>query len=135
MKPTRGERNNNPGNVRLSSTKWQGQVPGPDKSFCTFATPQLGIRCLTKVLLTYYRKYKLTTVAEIIHRWAPTVENDTAAYIKSCCAAMCVSEEEKLNLHEFATMKNLVIAIIKHENGRCNYLDDVVNEGVRLALQ
>ena len=36
----RGERNNNPGTIRLSATRWQGQVDGADPAFVTFATPQ-----------------------------------------------------------------------------------------------
>lgn len=36
-KTTRGVRNNNPGNIRLSSQfKWTGQVQGTDKDFCVF---------------------------------------------------------------------------------------------------
>lgn len=134
MKYTRGERNNNPGNIRISSVRWQGEVTGKDKSFCSFSSPTMGIRALARVLLTYYRKYKLDTVACIIDRWAPTVENDTEAYVKSCCVQMCVDKDTPLKLTSYATLKSLVIAIIKHENGRIIYPDSIISDGVSLAL-
>lgn len=46
----RGLRNNNPGNIRLSTTKWQGEVKGPDPVFCTFRSMPYGYRALMKVL-------------------------------------------------------------------------------------
>ena len=48
---TRSERNNNPGNIRLTGDRWRGQVlPPPDRGFVTFAEPKWGYRALFVVL-------------------------------------------------------------------------------------
>lgn len=78
----RGLRNNNPGNIRLSATKWQGEVKGTDPAFCTFRSMPYGYRALMKLLITYFNVHGLDTISGIIRRWAPMSENDTPAYIE-----------------------------------------------------
>ena len=80
----RGLRNNNPLNIRLSKDKWQGQVaPEGEKVFCQFESMEYGWRAAFRLLChTYYGKYKLRTIRDIISRWAPTKENNTPAYIR-----------------------------------------------------
>ena len=78
---TRGLVNNNPGNIRKNGTAWHSAVTGSDPTFVTFDTPVDGIRAMAKLLLTYQRQHGLDTIAEMIERWAPTVENDSFAYI------------------------------------------------------
>jgi hypothetical protein len=130
----RGLRNRNPGNVRLSDTVWQGQVPGTDPAFCTFDCDENGIRAITKILLSYYRKHGLNTVSAIIHRWAPPSENDTAAYVNSVAQALGVDPELKIEVSDPGTLATLVRAIIRHENGRQPYPPATIAEGVRRAL-
>ena len=135
IKPTRGERNNNPGNIRKSSIIWQGIADGQnDPSFIVFKSPQMGIRALVKTLLTYYHKHLLRTVEQIIDRWAPAIENDTNAYINAVCGDLRVSPADVINLDTPETMLVIVRAIIKHENGRCIYADAVLESAVESAL-
>ena len=78
----RGIRNSNPGNIRLSKTKWQGQAEAQeDGAFVVFVQPVHGLRALMRTLLTYYLKYDLNTVESIMNRYAPPHENETDAYI------------------------------------------------------
>ena len=50
----RNIRNNNPGNIRLTSDRWRGQVlPSPDRSFAVFKSPEWGYRALFVVLEGY----------------------------------------------------------------------------------
>lgn len=82
-KVTRGIRNNNPGNVRLSATRWKGQIrPGSDKEFCVFSSMEYGIRALIVTLRTYVVNHKVNTVRKMISRWAPPNENYTETYIR-----------------------------------------------------
>jgi len=87
MEP-RGIRNNNPLNIRLSSDKWQGQrplsnSPEGEKSFCQFESMEMGWRAAFVILCkTYYGKRGLKTIRDIVSRWAPAKENNTAAYIR-----------------------------------------------------
>ena len=82
-KTTRGYRNRNPGNIEhVPANKWQGLAEPPsDGRFCRFTTHEFGIRALAALLVTYQDRHKLRTPRAIIERWAPKVENDTAAYV------------------------------------------------------
>ena len=88
MNEPRGIRNNNPLNIRLSSDKWQGQRPPStspegEKSFCQFESMAYGWRAAFVILCrTYYGKYKLRTIRDIVTRWAPPKDNNTEAYIR-----------------------------------------------------
>ena len=87
MEP-RGIRNNNPLNIRLSNDKWQGQVlpqrGSGEGAFCVFSEMKWGWRAAFRLLChTYYGKYKLRTIRDIIYRWAPPNENGTLVYIRS----------------------------------------------------
>lgn len=129
----RGERNNNPGNIRLGATRWQGQIDGTDPAFVTFATPQDGIRALAKLLRNYQTIHGLRTVRAIIARYAPASENNTAAYVGAVAAALGVSPDAPIDLNNDATLQQLVAAIIAHENGRNVYAADTIAAGVALA--
>ena len=86
--PTRGERNNNPGNIERNTIKWLGMSGiQSDSRFCSFTTPAYGIRALGKLVTNYYHNYKLNTIAKIINRWAPAIENNTDAYINAVSTA------------------------------------------------
>ena len=98
MEP-RGIRNNNPLNIRRSKDKWQGQInpsgngnvngngnnssPKGDAEFVQFYTMEYGWRAAFVILCrTYYGKYGLKTIRDIVSRWAPAKENNTEAYIR-----------------------------------------------------
>jgi hypothetical protein len=131
--PTRGERNNNPGNIRHGD-KWQGMsAEQPDSSFTKFDTPQYGIRALAVTLLTYYNRYGLNTVSKIVSRWAPPNENNTKAYIDAVSTAVGVLPTDPIDVTDISVMRHLVLAIINHENGRIAYSNDTVREGLALA--
>jgi len=47
----RNIKNNNLGNIKITSDKWQGMVDNPDEdTFVTFKTPEHGVRALAKVV-------------------------------------------------------------------------------------
>ncbi len=137
---TRGIRNHNPGNIRIGG-RWQGLAARHEmtneqkreKAFCVFRSPEWGIRALVKIIYTYERKYSLDTVAGIIARWAPPVENDTSSYITQVAFAMDVEQDEPLNVRSDNTMRLLVRAIIKHENGSEPYDDATIRAAIALA--
>jgi len=133
MKNTRGERNNNPGNIRLSAANWQGKVAGEDAAFETFTDPQSGIRAMAKLLKTYQTKYNLRTVRQIIYRWAPASENNTESYVRSVAGAMGVGPDDVISLANDAVLTALVTAIITHENGRNIYASADISAGVAAA--
>ena len=129
---TRGERNNNPGNIRKSSTKWKGLAFNqPDSIFCSFTTPEFGIRAIGKIVRFYQTNYKLDTITAIIGRWAPPVENNTLAYV-TCVAEECgVDKDDKVDLANPTILAGIVKAIIHHENGRVLYSDTQISDSVK----
>lgn len=132
-KLTRGERNNNPGNIRKSNAAWQGKVSGADSSFETFASPEMGIRALAITLRTYQTKYRLRSVRQIIGRWAPPNENNTEAYIRAVCARLGVTADQAVDLNDAATLAGMTEAIIKHENGRSIYTSAQIETAISLV--
>lgn len=135
----RGVRNRNPGNIDYNrANQWQGQlgleVGVPKPRFARFDTPENGIRALGKLLQTYQRKHGLKTVEAIINRWAPSVENDTAAYVRAVEANTGTRLGSEIDLTQPKVMTGFVKAIIHHENAGYAYPDAVLAEGVRRAL-
>ena len=136
QKPTRGERNNNPGNIRISSANWNGKAPvSRDSAFETFDTPRNGIRALAKLLRNYQLIHGLDTIGDIIDRWAPDVENDTNAYVAAVCGECEVGADVEIDLKSEKMLARLTKAIIRHENGRVIYSDDDILAAVREALR
>ena len=84
LKEPRGIRNNNPLNIRRSGDKGQGLCSCQnDKEFFQFEKMEYGWRAAFRILCnTYYNKYKLRTIRDIVSRWAPAKENNTVAYIR-----------------------------------------------------
>ena len=85
-KTTRGIRNNNPLNIRRNpANQWQGLRPvQADKLFCQFKAMKWGLRAAIKLLDNYIRR-GAQTPRQIISRWAPPSENDTASYVRKAC--------------------------------------------------
>ena len=137
MTPTRGERNNNPGNIREfkhDGTHWLGErATDDDPAFEEFDTPTYGIRALALVLINYQRKHGLRTLRQIIDRWAPPNENNTGAYLEHVCQEVGVGPDETISMLTSDTLSKVVRAIIKHENGRCIYSSEL-DAGVAEAL-
>ena len=131
MTKPRGIRNNNPGNIRANGIAWQGMT-GDDGEYLIFDTPANGIRALARVLHTYAFVHGLKTIQQIIKRWAPANENDTAAYIAHVAKAVGVDESRVL-VFDRAQLMKLVKTIIKHENGQQPYSDATVLEAIRAA--
>lgn len=134
-KRTRGEKNNNPGNLRRTGDKWQGlsQDQSQDKEFCVFDHPKWGIRALARVLIAYQDKLNINTVAGIINKWAPPSENNTKSYIKSVAQVLNVEPNDPINVHEYKTLYALTYAIIRHENGRVIFDKETIDAGLKLA--
>ncbi|MCG8291985.1 MULTISPECIES: structural protein [Pseudomonas] len=133
----RGVRNCNPGNIDFNpANNWVGQIgKEPEGRFCIFDTPENGIRALGKLLQTYYNKHDLRTVAAIIKRWAPDVENDTGAYIRAVAQRCGLGPSDPIaSIKDQQVLRGLVHAIIKHENANYEYPPGVFAEGIRRAL-
>lgn len=97
-KPTRGQRNHNPLNIRKGND-WQGEAPTPsDPAFEVFINDLYGLRAGFKVLKRYLTASpRCQNIRDIITRWAPPQDhNDTEAYIKTVSARSGVPSYERV---------------------------------------
>ena len=114
----RGLRLNNPGNIRISQTKWQGEIiPSADKSFKQFQSLAYGYRAIIKLVRNYFVFYDLNTIEKIINRWAPPHENKTKAYIDFVCKDANIRVNTTIDVYNESMMCAIAGAISKMENG------------------
>lgn len=109
-----GIRQNNPGNLR----SW-GNTPRAN-GFAHFGTSQDGLSAMAGNLVKYAER-GLTSVRDIIAKWAPANENNTAAYIEAVTKRLGVGAGDSLNLKDPAVLARLMGAMITQENGRNPY--------------
>lgn len=118
MKISRGLRNNNPGNLRISKDNWRGlRKIQTDQFFFQFVSNDYGYRAMIRTLQTYQSKYRLNTIEEIIHKYAPTNENHTDNYIKLVCEWTNSKPNEPIDTKDKQTMVALAAAMSRVENG------------------
>ena len=124
----RGIRNNNPGNLERTKDRWLGMSADQsgDDRFVVFDTPEHGIRALMRLLINYQERHGLTTVAQIITRWAPPKGRDetgrpytqnTEAYMRVVADRLGVKTTDSIDLLDRGTIETLARAIVRHENG------------------
>lgn len=141
MSTPRGIRNNNPLNIRLGASKWQGLSPaGTDPDFCTFTGPEYGIRAAAKLIQTYGEKYGLHSLREIINRWAPPSENDTTSYMTAVSIWSGINADDPVDASDYQSMYNLLRAMTRMENGPPPediepywYQPEIWEKGLRMA--
>lgn len=121
MRPPRGIRNNNPGNLRVShANNWRGKLTGSakkDKAFEEFETLQYGYRALLILLRTYVTRYNLRTLRQVLTRYAPPNENNTESYITSVSQLSGIPLGQYLKANDKETLCKLAHAISRVENG------------------
>ena len=114
----RGIRNNNPLNIRIGNV-WLGEIPNPtDNEFEQFVSMFYGLRAGFIILRRYIRRYHLTTVPDIISRWAPGSENNTVKYIDTVCQLSGIAPDAQMKYEDEETLVNLVDAMILVECGQ-----------------
>lgn len=126
-----GLRNNNPGNIRVNSDKFLGEVPS-DNGFKKFVSRVHGYRAIFVVLNTYNKRYGLSTIREIINRYAPSSENNTNAYIDYVASATCISPDAKLDFSMKMPIVSIVYAMAYIETGYKPDAHEVI-DGYRLS--
>ncbi len=77
----------------------------------------------------------IDTVRETITRWAPGTENDTGAYVAAVARRLCVKPDDIIDIRRPATLSNVMLGIIIHENDVNPYPPAVLTEGLSRALK
>lgn len=123
----RGLRNNNPGNIRINSDLFQGEVkPSSDKEFKQFETMAYGYRAIFRILKNYHNNYKLDTIRKMITRWAPPKENHTEKYIQFVSDYAGIPADDSIDINNREMMIRIVAGMSKMENGREADMSDVI---------
>jgi hypothetical protein len=112
----RGIRNNNPGNLEISSSRWRGKIyPSGDPRFEQFYKIEDGARAQMINIRTWFLRGK-NTLRKLVETWAPATENNTQDYINFLSASLKVSPDHVFELTpDF--WKRLAYFIAIQENG------------------
>ena len=115
---SRGTRNNNPGNIRCSPTRYIGEkTPSEDPEFKQFVSIEWGYRALFVLLDAYRRCHGIDTIEKIISRYAPPQENDTENYIRFVSDFSNIPADRQIDTRSEKDMIPIANAICRMENG------------------
>lgn len=131
----RGVRANNPLNIEQNKNNdWLGKItPSVDKRFETFSAPRYGFRAGAKTLRTYQNKYGLSTIRQLIHRFAPKNENASDNYAEFVAGQVGISPDAQVDLSNDVLLAEIVFAMSVMEVGRGWFTLDEAKAGVALA--
>lgn len=124
----RGIRNNNPGNLRVAPN-----AVGNDGAFAVFDKPDDGLAAMSRQLQLYGDRGNNTPYG-IIHTYAPSSENNTQAYINAVTGDTGFGAHEQLDLSDPATLKRMMAAMIRHENGSQPYSEKDIDSGINQSM-
>lgn len=118
----RGERNNNPGNIRYAGQKnARPEFPGSkDPGFAVFNTMEDGVAEMRNQIGRYQTDAKwgkLDTIYDIIGKWAPPNENNTRNYIQHVADALKVKPTQHLGMLNAEQLSTMMKAITSMEDG------------------
>ena len=140
MGPTREEMaeggtigTNNPYNIRDYNQNWDGEA-GATKGFVNFGDEASGVRAADKLLENYQTLHGISTVREVIARFAPPNENITEEYIEFVANKTGLTPDQPLNLSDPRTRDALLGAMGAMESGY-GYDENILAETDRARPQ
>lgn len=136
----RNFRNNNFGNLNFVGQEGavlEGQPANGNARFARFATPEDGFRALANQVSSYANGtskaagyQKLNTVQDIISKWAPPNENNTAKYIQTVSASLGVKPTDTIDTSNPQVMTKLMRAIATYEGGNPQVSDEYMQNAI-----
>ena len=124
---------NNPYNIRDYNQNWEGQS-GATKGFVNFGDEASGVRAADKLLENYQTLHGISTVREVIARFAPPNENITEEYIEFVANKTGLTPDQPLNLSDPRTRDALLGAMGAMESGY-GYDENILAETDRARPQ
>lgn len=130
----RGIRNHNPGNVRASPAfKWMGQIGTDAKGFIINKDPVFGLRQIMVIFHNYQLHHNLRSTYQLITRWAPNTENDTADYARFMAGRLFVALNDPIDIRD--VWCRWTHGIVMYECGQDPYSIDQFNFAHKLAFE
>jgi hypothetical protein len=107
------DRNYNPGNIRRDG--FIGET-GENKGYATYASPEFGLRAMSRLSGTYANK-GITTVRDFINRYAPPSDNNknNDNYAKMVADSLGVGVDDPIDFSKPSVKEALIPAIAKFE--------------------
>ena len=107
-------KNNNPGNIRASSSmQWLGAI-GQSNGWCVFASEQDGINAMKKLLMS--KNYNHLTLRGAIYKWAPAKDNNSPErYTNYVSKTASISPDKPMKDITDYELENMVRAMQKFE--------------------
>lgn len=132
-----GEKNNNPLNIRyVEGNKWLGRSAKHDdiNGFEKFEHAAYGIRNADELLKTYGSKYRDDSVRDVVSRWSPPkgkydgkeYTNNTESYINEVARQLGISPDDKIDLANDDTRRDLIKAMVTFETPGLTITDDMI---------
>ena len=115
---SRAERCFNPGQLRKTVKLLNGEVrPSIDPELKQFVDMDYGFRAMWSTLKTYYYRYRLTTIGQIVPQWGTaTIHKDLKAYTAFVVDTTGIAEHQQLKF-TCEEMGKVVLAIAHYESG------------------
>lgn len=115
---SRAERCFNPGNLRKTVKMLNGEVrPSKDPELKEFVDMDYGFRAMWSTLKTYYYRYRLTTIGQIVPQWGKdTMHTDITPYTGFVTDTTGIGKDERLRF-TCEEMGKVVLAIAHYESG------------------
>jgi hypothetical protein len=110
----RNWRNNNPGNIEFGPFSKSNGAVGTDGRFAVFSTLDAGMAAKEKLLFDT-KSYAGLSIEQAISRYAPSFENNSAAYAKNVADAAGVTAATKLSDLNSSQRKSFLDAINRVE--------------------
>ena len=113
----RGVRNNNWLNIRYNAKNdWLGQDTPDEGGYARFKDPLYSLRAADIILTNYGEKHGLTTVKNVVERWAPQADNNpTSEYVNYVADRLGLSPDEEINTSDPVTREKLIAAMVPFE--------------------
>lgn len=112
---SRGHKNCNPLNIKISTNNWKGKIKGTDPTFETFTSCYFGYRAALLCLRHHYFNGH-RTISSLINKWAPNSENQTNRYVDYVSKSMRVNQDIEINWNA-ETIYRLMFFMCIFENG------------------
>ena len=107
------DRNYNPGNIRRAG--FIGET-GENKGYATYASPEFGLRAMSRLSGTYANK-GITTIRDFINRYAPPTDNNknNENYAKMVADSLGVGVDDPVDFNKPSVKEALIPAMAKFE--------------------
>lgn len=106
--------NNNPFNLRYSNNQWLGKDTTNKGPFEKYTSIETGLRAGMITLRNYRKLHGLSSIRDIMNRYAPSHENDTKNYIKRIKSEI---KRDTINLLDDNELVELSKVILELESG------------------